>query len=68
MPLPGIGRTAVGLYSIAIIVGALSFMPEGLGSTEVVVVNLLNMHGYPLPGRYTPYPGLPFSDIMAGCS
>lgn len=40
--------SAVGIYSIAIIVGALSFLPGGLGSTEAVMVALLDAHGYPL--------------------
>lgn len=39
---------AVGIYSVAIIVGALSFLPGGLGSTEAVMVALLDTHGYPL--------------------
>lgn len=37
---------AVGAYSIAIIVGALSFLPGGLGSTETVMTALLAAHGY----------------------
>ena len=41
--------TAIGIYSIAVIVGALSFLPGGLGGTEAVMVALLNAHGYPLP-------------------
>lgn len=40
--------TAVGIYSVAIIVGALSFLPGGLGSTEAVMVALLDTQGYPL--------------------
>lgn len=40
--------SAVGIYSIAIIVGALSFLPGGLGSTEAVMVALLDTHGCPL--------------------
>lgn len=40
---------AMGVYSIAIIVGALSFLPGGLGSTEVVMTGLLYAHGYPMP-------------------
>ncbi len=41
--------TAVGIYSVAIIVGALSFLPGGLGSTEAVMVALLAAHGFSLP-------------------
>ncbi len=41
--------TAIGIYSIAIIVGALSFLPGGLGSTEAVMVTLLSAHGYSMP-------------------
>ncbi|HEX5356129.1 MAG TPA: lysylphosphatidylglycerol synthase transmembrane domain-containing protein [Aquabacterium sp.] len=37
---------AMGAYSIAIIVGALSFLPGGLGSTETVMTALLVAHGY----------------------
>lgn len=40
---------AVGIYAIAIIIGALSFLPGGLGSTEVVMVSLLHAHGYQMP-------------------
>jgi len=40
--------TAVGIYSVAVIVGALSFLPGGLGSTEAVMVALLTTHGYPI--------------------
>ncbi|MET3106076.1 uncharacterized protein (TIRG00374 family) [Oxalobacteraceae bacterium GrIS 2.11] len=49
---PGVAMdwgTAAGIYSIAIIVGALSFLPGGLGSTEAVMVALLAAHGYSLP-------------------
>lgn len=38
---------AMGIYAIAIIVGALSFLPGGLGSTEAVMAALLVAHGYP---------------------
>lgn len=38
--------SATGIYAIAIIVGALSFLPGGLGSTEVVMAALLGIHGY----------------------
>lgn len=41
--------TATGIYAIAIIAGALSFLPGGLGGTEVVMIALLAAHGYPLP-------------------
>lgn len=40
---------AMGIYAIAIIVGALSFLPGGLGSTEAVMAALLVAHGYPTP-------------------
>ncbi|MDD1651060.1 MAG: UbiA family prenyltransferase [Methylococcaceae bacterium] len=39
---------ALGIYSVAIIVGALSFLPGGLGSTEAVMVALLVAAGYPM--------------------
>lgn len=41
--------TAVGIYAVAIVVGALSFLPGGLGSTETVMAALLDAYGYPLP-------------------
>lgn len=40
-PLPGL----VGLYCLAILLGALSFMPGGLGATEAALVILLEQHG-----------------------
>jgi uncharacterized protein (TIRG00374 family) len=40
---------AMGIYAIAIIVGALSFLPGGLGSTEAVMAALLVAHGYAMP-------------------
>ena len=38
--------TAVGIYSVAIIVGAVSFLPGGLGSTEAVMIAMLATRGY----------------------
>jgi uncharacterized protein (TIRG00374 family) len=46
-PLPL--ASAMGIYSVAIIVGALSFLPGGLGSTEAVMAALLYAHGYTMP-------------------
>lgn len=40
--------TAIGIYAISIIVGALSFLPGGLGSTEVVMTGLLTAQDYPI--------------------
>ncbi|MDO9235722.1 MAG: lysylphosphatidylglycerol synthase transmembrane domain-containing protein [Aquabacterium sp.] len=40
---------AMGIYAIAIIVGALSFLPGGLGSTEAVMAALLVAHGFHMP-------------------
>lgn len=40
--------TATSIYSIAIIVGVLSFLPGGLGGTEAVMAALLNKQGFPL--------------------
>lgn len=40
---------AVGIYAIAILAGALSFLPGGLGSTEAIMAALLVTQGYPLP-------------------
>ena len=36
---------AVGIYAVAVLVGALSFLPGGLGSTEAVMTTLLVTHG-----------------------
>jgi uncharacterized protein (TIRG00374 family) len=50
--LPGGGLSlpsAMGIYAIAIIVGALSFLPGGLGSTEAVMAALLHTHGFSMP-------------------
>lgn len=41
--------SAMGIYAIAIIVGALSFLPGGLGSTEAVMTALLLSHHYTMP-------------------
>lgn len=40
---------ALGIYSVGIIIGALSFLPGGLGSTEAVMVALLVAYGYSMP-------------------
>jgi glycosyltransferase 2 family protein len=40
--------SALGIYGIAVLVGGLSFLPGGLGSTEVIMVGLLSSRGYPL--------------------
>jgi uncharacterized protein (TIRG00374 family) len=48
-PAPLALPSAMGIYAIAIIVGALSFLPGGLGSTEAVMASLLYAHGYQLP-------------------
>lgn len=50
--VPGIhldATVAVGIYSIAVLVGGLSFLPGGLGSTEAVMTALLVSRGYPVP-------------------
>jgi uncharacterized protein (TIRG00374 family) len=46
MHLPS--ATAVGIYALAVLVGGLSFLPGGLGSTEAVMTALLGKTGYPL--------------------
>jgi len=38
--------TGVGIYAIAVLVGAVSFLPGGLGSTEAVMTALLTLQGY----------------------
>jgi uncharacterized protein (TIRG00374 family) len=40
---------AVGIYSISVLAGALSFIPSGLGSTEAVMVLLLTLVGADTP-------------------
>ena len=40
--------TASGIYAIAVLAGALSFMPGGLGGTEAVMAALLHQHGLTL--------------------
>jgi uncharacterized protein (TIRG00374 family) len=41
--------SAVGIYAVAVLVGGLSFLPGGLGSTEAVMTTLLVSRGYPVP-------------------
>lgn len=40
---------AVGIYSVSVLVGALSFIPGGLGSTEAIMVLLLKLAGADTP-------------------
>lgn len=40
---------AVGIYSVSVLAGALSFVPGGLGSTEAVMVLLLTLIGAEMP-------------------
>jgi glycosyltransferase 2 family protein len=40
--------TALGVYGVAVLLGGLSFLPGGLGSTEAVMTALLHAHGYPV--------------------
>ncbi len=40
--------TAVGIYAAAVLLGALSFLPGGLGSTEAAMAALLAGQGYPV--------------------
>jgi uncharacterized protein (TIRG00374 family) len=39
---------ALGIYGIAVLIGGLSFLPGGLGSTEAVMTTLLAAHGLAL--------------------
>ena len=41
--------TAIGIYAIAVLIGALSFVPGGLGGTEAVMVLLLTLTGVATP-------------------
>jgi len=38
--------TGVGIYAVAVLLGALSFLPGGLGSTEAVMTALLTTQGF----------------------
>jgi uncharacterized protein (TIRG00374 family) len=40
--------TTVGIYAVAVLVGALSFLPGGVGGTETVMTALLTSRGYSL--------------------
>jgi glycosyltransferase 2 family protein len=40
--------TAVGIYAFAVLIGGLSFLPGGLGSTEAVMTALVAARGYSL--------------------
>lgn len=44
-PLPM--STAVFIYAFAMLVGGLSFLPGGLGSSEAVMIGLLALNGFP---------------------
>ena len=43
LPLP----TAVFIYAFSMLVGGLSFLPGGLGSSEAVMITLLSINGFP---------------------
>jgi uncharacterized protein (TIRG00374 family) len=40
--------TALGIYGVAVLLGGLSFLPGGLGSTEAVMTALLHANGFPV--------------------
>jgi glycosyltransferase 2 family protein len=40
----------VGIYAVAVLVGAISFLPGGLGSTEAVMTALLAARGFTVAG------------------
>ena len=44
-PLPM--STAVFIYAFAMLVGALSFLPGGLGGSEAAMIALLSLNGFP---------------------
>lgn len=50
-PLPI--TTAVFVYAFGMLVGGLSFLPGGLGSSEAVMIGLLMLHGLPQPAAVT---------------
>jgi glycosyltransferase 2 family protein len=45
--------TAVFIYAFAMLIGGLSFLPGGLGSSEAVMIALLSLHGLPEAGAVT---------------
>jgi glycosyltransferase 2 family protein len=47
-PLQLAPATAIGIYGVAVLVGGLSFLPGGLGSTEAVMTALLAKAGFSL--------------------
>ena len=47
-PVHNDAPTVVGIYAIAVLVGAVSFLPGGVGSTETVMTALLVSQGYSL--------------------
>ena len=47
-PVHSDAPTAIGIYAIAVLVGAISFLPGGVGSTETVMTALLASQGYSL--------------------
>jgi glycosyltransferase 2 family protein len=49
LPLP----TAVFIYAFAMLIGGLSFLPGGLGSSEAVMIALLAGHGFPAAAAVT---------------
>jgi uncharacterized protein (TIRG00374 family) len=46
-PLPWV--PAIGIFAFATLAGALSFMPGGLGGTEVTMIVFLRLFAIPLP-------------------
>ena len=50
-PLPL--TAAVFIYAFAMLVGGLSFLPGGLGSSEAVMIGLLALNGFPEPAAIT---------------
>ena len=48
-PAPHLDLLAgIGIYGVAVLIGGLSFLPGGLGSTEAVMTTLLTIRGYTL--------------------
>ncbi|HEY6482184.1 MAG TPA: lysylphosphatidylglycerol synthase transmembrane domain-containing protein [Steroidobacteraceae bacterium] len=43
---------AIGVYAVAVLIGALSFLPGGLGSTEAMLTTLLVSQGFPVPQAF----------------
>ena len=63
----GGAMTACSIYGIATVVGALSFLPGGLGSFEAVMILLLSKIGLPATAAMLPVVLFRFCSLWLGC-